>query len=199
MRNMERDNSPTQPLYPGRLPRLPREFYQGDAFVHWSLSVYKRETGWLTEQFHARFRELMLHCAWREGLFCPTYCLMPDHLHLVWMGLRLDTDQLNAMPFLRTYLEPALSPANFHDQAYDNVLREPEREHNAFAGVCSYILNNPLKGKLVTRMEDWRFCGAIVPGYPTLHPLKSDFWPKFWKLYAKARHPDAGNTKRPSF
>ena len=42
----------------------------------------------------------MLHAAAREGLFCPVYCLMPDHLHLVWMGLRLDTDQLNGMAFL---------------------------------------------------------------------------------------------------
>ena len=50
----------------------------------------------------------MLHAAAREGLFCPAYCLMPDHIHLVWLGLRLDTDQLNGMSFLRTYLEPAL-------------------------------------------------------------------------------------------
>jgi hypothetical protein len=53
-------------------------------------------------------------------------------LHLVWMGLRLDTDQLNGMAFLRTYLEP-------------------------------------------------------------------DYWPTFWKLFAKARHPDAGNIVPPPF
>ena len=50
----------------------------------------------------------MLHAAAREGLFCPAYCLMPDHIHLVWLRLRLDTDQLNGMSFLRTYLEPSL-------------------------------------------------------------------------------------------
>src|SRR5262245_5348867 len=76
------------------LPRLPREYYQADAVVHWTLAIMHREHGWLNESFHFAFRELLLHAAAREGLLCPTYCLMPDHLHLVWMGLRLDSDQL---------------------------------------------------------------------------------------------------------
>ena len=70
------------------LPRLPREYYQGDAVVHWTLPISHRRRGWLDEPFHTAFRELMLHAAAREGLICPTYCFMPDHLHLVWMGLR---------------------------------------------------------------------------------------------------------------
>jgi REP element-mobilizing transposase RayT len=214
------------------------------------MSTYDRATGWLTEKFHARFRELMLHAAARERLFCPAYCLMPDHLHLVWMGLRLDSDQRNAMAFLRTYLEPALltscpttvgddvrsrpdeqspehsshpeehslrpeehslrpeehslrrvlqAPIKFQPQAHDSVLRAKEREHGAFAKVCFYILDNPVQAKLVTRAADWKFSGAIVPGYPTLHPLATDFWEKFWKLYATALQPDAGNIKRPAF
>jgi REP element-mobilizing transposase RayT len=55
----------------------------------------------------------MLHTAAREGLFCPTCCLMPDHLHLVWMGLRLDSNQCNGMAFLRTHLKPILAPQRF--------------------------------------------------------------------------------------
>jgi REP element-mobilizing transposase RayT len=190
---------PDKNSHPGRLPRLPREYYQGDTFVHWTLSLHDRATGWLTEKFHARFRELMLHAAAREGLFCPAYCLMPDHLHLVWMGLRLDSDQRNGMAFLRTHLEPALAPARFQPQAHDSILRGAEREYGAFARVCFYILGNPVKAELVSQSEDWKFCGAIVPGYPTLHLLTTDFWEKFWKLYATALHPDAGNIKRPPF
>ncbi|HZI30731.1 MAG TPA: hypothetical protein VFF11_00215, partial [Candidatus Binatia bacterium] len=72
------------------LPRLPRGYYQADAVVFWTLTVFDKVKGWLTSAFHQRFRELMLHTAAREGLACPIYCLMPDHIHLVWMGLRLD-------------------------------------------------------------------------------------------------------------
>jgi REP element-mobilizing transposase RayT len=179
------------------LPRLPREHYQGDAVVFWTLTVFDRAQGWLTGAFHQRFRELMLHAAAREGLLCPIYCLMPDHLHLVWMGLRLDTDQLNGMAFLRTYLEPELAPAQFQPQAQDVVLREEQRKRNAFAKVCFYIAANPVRAELMAASDTWPSTGCIVPGYPKLNPADEDFWPKFWRIYGKLRQPEAGNINRP--
>jgi len=179
------------------LPRLPREYYQGDAAVHWSLPIALRGKGWLTDGFHSRFREVMLHAAAREGLFCPAYCLMPDHIHIIWMGLRLDTDQRLGMKFLREHLGPSLRPHRFQHQPHDHVLREEERRRNAFATVCRYVLANPLRAGLVKRPLEWVFTGAIVPDYPSLHPLQPDFWPRFWKLYFAARSPDAGNLLRP--
>ena len=179
------------------LPRLAREYYQADAVIHWTLTIFDRKQGWLTPEFHHQFRELMFHAAAREGLVCPIYCLMPDHLHLVWMGLRLDTDQLNGMAFLRTHLEPALKSAKFQPQAQDNVLREEERQRNAFAKVCFYIAANPIRAELTKANEVWPYTGCIVPGYPKLNPADEDFWSMFWKIFAKLRQPDAGNIKRP--
>ena len=189
---------PNRP-FPGKLARLPREYYQGDAVVHWTLATFDRVTGWLSDCLHTRFRELMLHTAAREGLFCPTYCLMPDHLHLIWMGLRLDSDQIDGMAFLRTYLEPALAPAQFQPQPHDHVLRAEQRRRNGFAETCRYDLENPVRDGLVKRPDEWRYNGAVVPGYPTLHPLQAEFWPRFWKIFTKTRHPDAGNIIRPPF
>src|SRR5579862_6231489 len=139
------------------LPRLPREYYQADAVVHWTLTVFDRKQGWLTPELHRQFRELMFHAATREGLVCPIYCLMPDHMHLVWMGLRLDTDQQNGMAFLRTHLEPELSPAKFQPQPQDEVLREEQRKRNAFAEVCFYIAANPVRAELIRENEIWPF------------------------------------------
>ena len=190
---------PQQPLHPDYLPRLPREYYQGDAVVHWTLTTFDRATGWLSDTFHARFRELMLHASAREGLMCPRYCLMPDHLHLLWMGLRLDSDQINGMSFLRTYLEPAISPAKFQPQPHDRVLRDEQRRRNAFADACRYLGENPVRAGLVKGPEWWKFTGAVVPGYPVMEVFQTDFWEKFWRLYSKARHPDAGNIRRPPF
>jgi putative transposase len=183
----------------GSLPRLPRSYYQGDAVVHWSLTTFDRATGWLSDRFHARFRELLLHAAAREGLLCPAYCIMPDHLHLVWMGLRLDTDQLNGMRFLRTYLESALAPARFQPQPQDHVLRAEQRRRNAFAVTCAYDMNNPVRSGLVEKPNQWPYSGAVIPGYPTLHPLEPRYWERFWKIHAATRLPDAGNIKRPPF
>ncbi|HKW29244.1 MAG TPA: hypothetical protein VJT54_07915 [Verrucomicrobiae bacterium] len=179
------------------LPRLPREHYRADAVVRWTLTIFDKAQGWLTRPFHQRFRELMLHAAAREGLLCPIYYLMPDHLHRVWMGLRLDSDQLNGMAFLRTHLEPELLPAKFQPQAHNEVLREEQRKQNAFAKVCFYIAANPARAKLIGETEAWPFTGCVVPGEPKLNPTEEDIWLKFWRIYGKLRQPDAGNIKRP--
>ena len=159
--------------------------------------MFNKVEGWLTPAFHGQFRELMIHAAAREGLLCPVYCLMPDHLHLVWMGLRLDSDQLNGMAFLRTYLESVLSPAKFQPQAHDEVLGKQRRQQNAFAKVYFYITANPVRGELVAEPESWPFTGCIVPGYPKLNLFEDGHWSKFWKLYTQMRRPDAGNILRP--
>jgi putative transposase len=179
------------------LPRLPREYYQADAVVFWTLTVFDRAKGWLIPAFHQRFRELMLHTAVREGLACPIYCLMPDHLHLIWMGLRLDSDQKNGMAFLRTHLEPELAPMKFQRQAQDEVLRAEQRKRSAFAKVCHYIAANPVRAELIGEKDVWPFIGCIVAGYPKLNPADADFWMKFWRIYANLRQPDAGNIRRP--
>ncbi len=113
------------------------------------------------------------------------------------MGLRLDSDQLNGMAFVRRYLEPALAPQRFQHQAHDHVLKEDERLRNAFSSVCRYIVENPLRAELVKVAAEWSFSGAVVPGYPTLHPLQEDFWPKLWAQYRAMKHPDAGKIVRP--
>ena len=193
-------NGTSQPVQPATakprsgfshyLPRLLREFYQADAVVFWTMPIAHRAQGWLTPAFHAAFREMMLHAAAREGLLCPAYCLMPDHIHLVWMGLRLATDQRNGIKFLRAQLGPALQPARFQHQAHDVVLTPEERRRSAFSVACAdYVLLNPLHAGLVTEPPAWPYLGTVVPGYPRAFPFEDDFWPWFWERYAEAREP----------
>ena len=176
------------------LPRLAPEFYRNFAVVHWTITIEHRARGWLDATFHLCFRELLLHAAVREGLFCPVYVLMPDHAHLIWMGLRVNTDQRNAMKFLRKHLAEELSRRSsagvefeLQKQSYDSVLRPEDRLRNAFEKACFYVLDNPHRKDLVVHPRDWPYLGAVVPGYPFLHPLAEDFWERFWKLYMKQR------------
>jgi hypothetical protein len=113
------------------------------------------------------------------------------------MGLRLDSDQLNGMAFLRTYLEPALAPASFQPQAQDHVLRDEQRMRDAFSKVCFYIAANPVRDGLMAEGEEWLYAGCILPGYPKMKPMDDDFWAKFWRIYVKCRQPDSANIIRP--
>ena len=172
------------------LPRLRREFYQADAVVFWTMPVAHRAEGWLDAGFHAAFREMTLHAAAREGLLCPAYCLMPDHIHFVWMGLRLASDQRNGIKFLRAQLGPFLKPASFQHQAHDHVLTPEERHRHGFAVACAeYVFLNPRQAGLVKAPSEWPYSGAVVPGYPRLKVFEADYWPWFWKHYFSVREP----------
>jgi putative transposase len=172
------------------LPRLHASAYRADAVVLWTLTTFDRKKGWVGERFHRDFRELLWHSMAREELVCPVYVLMPDHIHLVWMGLAPESDQRNGMAFLRTHLEPLILPARFQPQAHDHVLTRQERMRNAFARLCEYVRLNPVRAGLVRSAEDWVYSGCLVPRYPTLRVGEADFWPNFWKIYRKLREPE---------
>ncbi len=152
------------------------------------MALDRRATGWLKPGFHPLFRELLLHTMARHHLLCPIYCLMPDHLHLLWMGVAEEADQRKAARFFRQQvndlLDRSLPGVRFQKQAYDHVLRQHEKGPDAVRGMAWYILQNPVRAGLVSRAEEWRYLGAMVPGYPTLHPLEERYWDKFWKIRA---------------
>lgn len=178
------------------LPRLAPEHYQGFAAVLWTMTLEPRATGWLDNHFHAHFRELLLHAAVRENLFCPAYVLMPDHMHLLWLGMWAASNQSNAMRFLRKYLQrefarrsPSGVEYQLQKQSHDSVLIEKDRTRGALSKACFYVLDNPRRKGLVEHSHNWPHSGALVPGYPFLHPLADDFWPSFWKFYQEQREP----------
>ncbi len=108
------------------LKRLPPEFYRSQSCVHWSLTIEDRKTGWLVPIFYYKFREILTHAMFRYGLCCPIFCLMPDHMHFLWLGILDQSDQRVAMKFFRRQLSPVLE--KLQDQPYDHVLREDERQ-----------------------------------------------------------------------
>jgi REP element-mobilizing transposase RayT len=146
-----------------------------------------RASGWLTNTFHLRFRETLLHTGARYHLLCPVYCLMPDHAHLVWLGIQKTSDQQQATRFLRKHLTPHLLPRKLQRQPHDHVLRENERERDAFQSTCFYIQENPVRKDLVKQWTDYPYTGCMLPGYPELDIRAPDFWLRFWRVYEYVR------------
>ena len=162
-----------------RLPRLPAEYYRSHAHVLWTYVVKDRHTGWLNSAFHAHFRETLLHTCSRYHLGCARYVLMPDHLHMIWVGADEASDQLKATKFLRTHL-----PLDWQKQAHDHVLRDKERQSGHFADACDYLRENPVRVSLVKSAAEWPYAGSLVPGFPDLDPWDSD---AFWRCYRAYR------------
>ncbi len=173
------------------LHRLDDEHYQGDAYVHWTLTTENRATGWLKPVFYYRFRELLTHSMFRYAIACPMYCCMPDHIHLLWVGILPGSDQRVACKHFRNRLNNDLKKlgVELQRQPYDHVLREEERERNAFEEVADYIARNPERAKLVPvdGYASYKYTGCLVPGYPELKPFQSDYWDRFWRSYSYLR------------
>jgi putative transposase len=161
------ENEKASPEHPDWLPRLADGFYRGHCSIHWQMTLDQRKTGWLKPGFHVRFRELLLHTMARYHLLCPIYCLMPDHLHLLWMGVAKSTDQRKAARFFRRHanelLKRTLPGTRFQKQAYDHVLRQHEKNADAVREMAWYIVQNPVRAGLVTRGLIWAAWHPAIP------------------------------------
>ena len=189
------------------LRRLPPESYRGLAMVHWTLTVADRRTGWLDACAHACWREALLHTLVRYALAAPAYCLMPDHAHLLLVGLTERSDQQRALSFLRRYTTRMFAAdgsesasatgqrVGWQKQAYDHVLREEERRGDAFQTVAHYIVENPVRAGLVEAAEVWRFSGALVAGWPALDWRQRDFWNRWWSIFAAGDNESESGTE----
>ena len=170
------------------LKRLPRANYRGTAYIHWSLAIQDRRTGWLKPNFYYKFRELLAHTMFRYGVTCPIFCCMPDHIHLMWIGLFDGTDQLNAMRYFRKQVNSVLNKVGFElqGQSYDNILREDERERGAFEDVCEYIARNPERQRLVLvdEFRQYAYTNCLIPGAPEVSFADAQFWETFWRIYS---------------
>jgi REP element-mobilizing transposase RayT len=174
------------PIQHDHLPRLAANAYRGRAIVHWTLTVKDRSKGWLTSNFHSRFRWLMLHGCARYDVACPIYCLMPDHAHLLIVGWTQSADQRLFMPFFRKHTEPMLAEcgAAWQKQAYDHVLRPQESDRYAFETLAHYINQNPVRAGLVQEAGAWAYSGCVIPGYPELTLKMPNYWTRYWRLVA---------------
>ena len=172
----------------GNLKRLPAVYYRGQAYVHWSMTMDNRKTGWLIPIFYYEFREILTHTMFRFGLCCPIYCCMPDHIHLLWMGIFDGSDQRRAAKYFRRQLNLVLDQfgTRFQRQAYDHVLRKEAREQTAFENVSEYIARNPERAGLVNEdcFRDYLYTDCLVPGYPELKLWQEDFWEHFWRIFS---------------
>jgi putative transposase len=168
------------------LPRLSPETYRGHAFVHWTMRLQHRATGWLSEEFHVRFREILLHGLHSCGCACPVYCLMPDHIHLLLVGWDVAADQTKLLRFLTRHINRVFGPAfALQKQNYDHVLRdEDERSSDGIASLAWYITENPVRAGVGIEREEYPFTGCMIPGYPELDLWQGEFWERFWRITA---------------
>jgi putative transposase len=98
----------------------------------------------------------------QEGFAILAYCFMPDHVHLLIEGREQRADcrrfisrakQFSGFAFRRTY-----GQSLWQRYGFERTLRKEE----ATLRVARYILENPLRARLVARVADYPFAGSTV-------------------------------------
>ena len=127
----------------------------------------------------------------RYEICCPIYCCMPDHLHLLWLGLAHGSDQRVAMKYFRRRLNLVLMEYGviLQKQPYDPVLRPDERLPHSFAAVVEYIARNPERAGLVDEghYRDYPYTNCLLPGYPEVSLWQEDFWASWDRIVSSYR------------
>ncbi len=96
------------------------------------------------------------------------YCFMTDHLHLLVEG---ETDSADCKRFIARAKQYSgfcyskrFGRQLWQRYGFERILREDEPTFT----VARYILENPIRGHLATRIDDYPYVGSLVYDLPTL-------------------------------
>jgi len=153
-----------------------------------------RKTGWLDARFLYKFREIQTHVAFRYQIAVPIFCLMPDHIHLLWAGLSADSDQRTAMRTLRRETNNCLRGIGYalQKQAYDHVLQGEEQDRSAIEDTVEYIARNPERKAMIAvdQFAAYPYTGCVLPGFPSVRLFGDAGWESLWRTISFLRRTD---------
>ena len=141
--------------------------YRGDVFAHnHYYHIYNRGVGKALIFFNPGNYEYCLRLVKRYyrqyGAAIIAYCLMPNHYHFL---LRQETEQ--ALSKFVNVLFNAYVQAVNRQQGRKGTLFEGRFRHvwvdreEYLAHLCRYIHLNPVRAKLVTRVQDWPYSNYL--------------------------------------
>lgn len=117
----------------------------------------RRATTFFEEGDYELYLDLLAEAANRHGVEIWSYCLMPNHVHII--AVPRDTDGL-ARTFRHVhrhytgYVNARLRVTGHLWQGrFSSVAMDEAHLHAAFR----YVALNPVRARLVTRAEDWRW------------------------------------------
>jgi putative transposase len=144
--------------YPKK-PRLKNFEYSGPNIYFVTLRTAKNKEVFTTELSVSETHAILKTCTNKHAFGIIAYCYMPDHLHVLIEGKQ----ESNLKKFMKefkqrtSYLHKMKEGTYLWQQSYyDHILRNTE----SFIRVGRYIVNNPVRAKLVKDFQDYPYIGS---------------------------------------
>jgi len=94
------------------------------------------------------------------------YCVMPDHLHALLIGLDRGSNMMNLVEHFKKvsndFHRNVHGKELWQKKFYDRILRESDPNGD----VANYIWMNPVRKGLCATPEEWEFSGSFKSDYP---------------------------------
>ena len=162
------------------MPRAPRVDV-GDIVYHVLNRANARKQIFVTHLDYQAFERLLAMAQERFSMRILAYCIMPNHWHLV-LHPRHDGDLASFMSWVtQTHTQrwhtahETVGTGHLYQGRYKSF---PVQDDAYFLQLCRYVERNPLRAKLVARVQDWRWSsvGHRLHGGGDDQPQLSD-WP----------------------
>jgi putative transposase len=155
----------TKPYRPSRNQRLAPELYTSASRVYFiTVRAYRKRSAFTVGALNGCMIDTL--CTEQPRLRCRvfTYCLMPDHLHLLVSPCE---DGVSILTFVDQYKGKTTRLSwgfgcqgkLWQPRYYDHIVRDDED----LLLIGEYVLDNPVRKGLVERAEDWPWSGQMNP------------------------------------
>ena len=140
----------------------PAVYRQGGAFFL-TAAVRDRRRPFSNPVVATRCLSTLREAAAKLGVEVDTYCLMPDHLHL----LTIAGEGVDVAEFMYRFKQASGFECNrqlgwqgpfWQASYYDHVVRRSED----IESIRAYVLANPVRAGLVDNPEEYPFAGSLV-------------------------------------
>ncbi|CAN5690627.1 hypothetical protein BH11ARM2_BH11ARM2_18570 [soil metagenome] len=156
-----------------RTHRLPATEYIGQKAVSFTVCERDRRPRLANARVFRILEQTLTTACERHGCTVPIFTAMPDHLHILMLGMADDTNitkafdqfkRLSGTGFTKIENGPVWQP-----RSHDEILRD-----GAWPGKARYIAQNPYRANLCNPDEPWPYTGSI--GHDLQEIILDAFW-----------------------
>jgi REP element-mobilizing transposase RayT len=141
--------------------RLPRELYKGIISASFALCIQENARAFVEPQTIGVFEDILSSVVTKAQCIVPVYCFMPDHQHLIIMGISNDADLWKTIVSYKQktgfWLAANKPRIKWQKDFFDHIIRNEEN----LAAQIRYILDNPARKGIVSSWRDYPFKGSI--------------------------------------
>jgi REP element-mobilizing transposase RayT len=140
---------------------LPEGFYKGETTAVFTLCIKDHLALFTESSIINAFLDALKEVVLKGDYIIPVYCFMPDHQHLIIRGTRDSCDIRQAIIRYKQktgfWIRRNKINAKWQKDFYDYIIRKPED----LSVQVRYILDNPVRKRLVSCWQDYSFKGSI--------------------------------------